>query len=149
MDMKKLLFLVGLIGAPLFAGIASDNLIKGLELVKNHKADWFNYEKEMHNAKYDLLKNEHNKMLDQKISTIKKFADGDLNEYEQTMLTNLLASHKAMMAQWKELGMSFQNKAKSIGERHAAELEKFQASLKPTTTDDETEEVDMQEMELE
>lgn len=147
--MKRLLFLVGLIGAPLFAGIASDNLIKGLELVKSHKADWFKYEKDMHDAKYKLLENEHNKMFDQKISTIKQFADGDLNEYEQTMLTNLLASHKAMMAQWKELGMSFHNKAKAIADRHNAELTKFESSLKPAEQEPEVEEVTIEETELE
>lgn len=146
--MKRLLFFVGLIGAPLFAGIASDNLIKGLELVKRHKSDWFKFEKELHNAKYKLIEAEHNKMFDQKISTIKQFNDGNMNEYEETMLTNVLASHKAHMKEWHDMSTSFNSKAQSIYERQLKELATFEASLKPAQ-EEPIAEVEMEEVELE
>ena len=143
--MKKLLFLVGLIGAPLFAEVASDNLVKGLELVKNHKADWFNYEKELHNAKYDLLKNEHNKMFDQKINMIKQ-SNGTVDE--ESMFTGLLASHTSNMKAWHDMCTSFHAKAKSIYERHMKEIEKLEAMVNPPA-EPEVNEVEIEEVEVE
>lgn len=149
MDMKKILFLVGLIAAPLFAATASQNLVKGLELVKSQKADWFNYEKDLHNAKYDLLRKQHNTMFDEKISRIKQFGtEGNLADYEQNMLSNLVASHKANMKEWHNLYASFREKAKSLYERHTKDLEKLETSVNPTE-EPEVEEVDVEEMELE
>lgn len=145
--MKKALFLVGLMAAPLFAAPVSDNLVKGLELVKNQKAEWFNYEKELHTAKYELLEKEHNKMFDQKISLIKESTN--LDDFEQKMLTNLLTSHKATMKQWHDMGTSFQSKAKTIYERQAKNLEELETAINPTESEPEIEEVDVEEMELE
>ncbi len=146
--MKKVLFLVSLIAAPLFAANASDNLIKGLELVKNHKAEWFKYEKEFHDAKYKLIEAEHNKMFDQKINAIKQ-STGNLEDYKQSMLTNLLASHTANMKAWHDMCKSFHEKAKSIYERHMKEIEKLDAIVNPKAEEPEMEEVEVEEVELE
>ncbi len=140
--MKKLLFLVGLIGAPLFAGIASDNLIKGLELVKTQKADWFNYAKDMHNAKFTLIKDEHNKMFDEKISTLKKFNDGNLSDYEQTALDNLVKSHESYMNAWRTWHQTYDEKAKALAQKHMKDFTSFKTSLNPEVDEVEIEEIE-------
>lgn len=145
--MKKLLFLVGLVAAPLFAATASDNLVKGLELVKSQKADWLTLERDLHNAKYNLLINEHNKMFDDKMNLVK--GSTNLDEFEQKALNNLLTSHRAHMKQWHDLHMSFQTKAKSTAERQMKDFDKFEASVKPAPEKPEVEEVEVEEMELE
>lgn len=149
--MKKLLFFVGLIGAPLFAGIASDNLIKGLELVKSHKADWFNYAKDMHNAKFTLIKDEHNKMFDEKISTLKKLKGGNLNDYEQAALDNLVASHESYMNAWRKWHETYNEKADLLAQKHMKDFDNFKASLKPASTPemDEVDEIEVEEVEIE
>lgn len=149
--MKRLLFLVGLVAAPLFAANTSDNLIKGLELVKSQKADWFNYAKDMYNAKFTVIKDEHNKMFDEKISTLKKFKNQNLNDYEQAALDNLVTSHESYMNAMRNWHETYKQKAESLAQKHMKDFTNFKASLKPASTPemDEVDEIEVEEMELE
>lgn len=149
--MKRLIFLVGLVAAPLFAANTSDNLIKGLELVKNQKADWFNYSKEMHNAKVTVTENEHNKMFDRKINTVKKFKDGNLRDYEQAALDNLVATHESYMNAMRNWHETYKQKAELLAQKHMKDFAQFKESLKAVSTPevDEIDEIEIEEVELE
>lgn len=149
--MKRLLFLVGLVAAPLFAANTSDNLIKGLELVKSQKADWLNYAKDMYNARFTLMHDEHKKMFNDKISTLKKFKGGALNDYEQAELDNLVASHESYMNAWRKWHQTYNEKADLLAQKHMKDFDNFKASLKPASTPelDEVDEIEVEEVESE
>lgn len=142
--MKKLLLLLSLLAVPFIAQAANNpaqNLVAGAKLLKNHKAEWLQHEEDLHIAKYKLLIDEHNKMFDQKIKHIEKFANSPIAEYDTAVLNDMIELHKNNMQKWHDLCMSFQTKAKSIYERQLKEIANFETTVLGKAPAEEEEEI--------
>lgn len=150
--MKKLL-LLSLFAIPFIAQAAittdpAKNLVAGVKLIKNHKAEWLNHEQDLHNAKYKLLIDEHNAMFDRKIKHVEKFANSSIAEYDKAVLDSMIESHKNNMQKWHDLCMTYQTKAKSIYERQLKEIANFETTVLGKAPAEEAEEEEMTVIEL-
>lgn len=133
---NKMLILTAVL---LFSSIANaffeqsgiDKLIEFKKMEKFHKDDWFYFTKSIHNAKYDMLRRDHDEWVDfgiqnlMELKNTKDFSAETKNELFENQLKKAIALHKKQLADWKSFCEKNQIKGKELRKKHAAQLNAF------------------------
>lgn len=129
----------------------ADDMKSFIKLVKDQKSAWFDFEKQKDGAKYDLLKKQHNKMFDEKLSGLSKLESGDIlknglsGDKVQGVLADKLEGaikyYADQMKEWEQLCNTWHQKGLELGKQHKDAFEKFISQRSQTQDKQHTEDM--------
>ena len=127
--MKKLTLIIGLglVGAAIQATPADDFMqFKNMEL--QHKNDWFDHMKRLHDTKFDLMKKNFKEWVAYSNQNSRDWQNStDCSPYNKDViftdhLNRAITLHKKQNAQWKNLCEKLHREALNIQRKHEKEL---------------------------
>ena len=138
---NKILFFVTLLVSSLNADSAFDNLIKFKQMKSDHKTQWLDQKKKMHDKKIDMLKQlskDWSNFCTDNIKDMKSIGNSDeaKEKFAQDKLNKAVDLHKKHVEQFKKLYMTKNQEAQDIQAKHDDEFNKFQAKLSTNTNKD-------------
>ncbi len=108
-----------------------DKIIEFNTMEKGHMDDWFNFAKELHEAKYDLLKKHHDERINlhnKELGLLKREILGRRTlDHKLNLMIDL---HEKQNGDWKKWHEKTSKNAMNLARKHHAELERFKRSLR-------------------
>ena len=118
--MKKILLaLVCLPWAMVGMEKPAQNMVKFIEMERQHKLDWLNYKKDKYAAKMELVKKHFNQMVDLKLKGVDELGKGtDVQAYLKDGLQVWIKLHEEQKKQWKDLCETWHKKELDFATSH-------------------------------
>ncbi len=108
------------------------NLVNAIE---NAKLGWLDFEKELHDAKYNQLLKDHKQIFEHKKEFFKKLGMGNV-DYDQ-LFDEMLANYKATSQEWQDLYAKFNDKAQQLKQKQMKEFAQFEPQMEEETETEE------------
>lgn len=107
-----------------------DALIYFNDMEMHHKDDWFDLSRQLHDAKYALLKKQHDEKAHLHHHSLKALKRHGLNDRAlDKKLHHMIKLHERQVEEWRRLYQKHSKISMRIYEQHKHELEAFKKSL--------------------
>ena len=131
---KILFFFTVLVSSFLRSENAFDNLINFKQMKANHKQQWLDHRKKMHDKKIDMLKQKSKDWANYDTDNLKDMKSVDNTDeakakFAQDKLNKAIDLHKKHVEQYKKLHMTKNQETQDLQAKHDEEFNKFQTKL--------------------
>lgn len=111
-----------------------DELVKFIDVVKEQKNDWLNYDRQFRDAKYALLIKHSDQVMNQKKDRIDEFRNGDISRFFAQSLADMVTLHAQQGKEWKQLCDTYKQKGDELYQKHLTQSAPFSKYMKPKKT---------------